>query len=63
VTFSNSTGGNLADGDFNPDAYLDGVEKPAALGVTWIQVQVPGDSLAHAVEVIKRFGRLVIDAS
>jgi probable F420-dependent oxidoreductase len=63
VTFSNSAGGNPADEDFNPDAYLDGVEKLAALGVTWIQVQVPGDSLAHAVEVIERFGRLVIDAS
>ncbi|MGH3638118.1 MAG: LLM class F420-dependent oxidoreductase [Mycobacterium sp.] len=63
VTFTNSAGGNPADEDFNPDAYLDGVEKLAALGVTWIQVQVPGDSLAHAVEVIERFGRLVIDAS
>lgn len=62
VTFSNGQGGNPADADFDSDAYLDGVEKLAALGVTWIQVQVPGDSLAHAVQVIERFGRLVIDA-
>jgi probable F420-dependent oxidoreductase len=61
VTFSNAAGGNPADDDFDAGAYLDGVEKLAALGVTWIQVQVPGDSLAHAVEVIERFGQLVID--
>jgi probable F420-dependent oxidoreductase len=63
VTFSNSAGGDPADDDFNADAYLDGVEKLAALGVTWVQVGVPGDSLAHAVEIIDRFGRLVIDAA
>jgi probable F420-dependent oxidoreductase len=63
VTFSNAAGGNPADEDFGAAAYLDGVERLAALGVTWIQVQVPGDSLAHAVEVIERFGRLVIDAA
>ncbi len=63
VTFTNAAGGNPADDDFNADAYLSGVEKLAALGVTWTQVQVPGDSLAHAVETIERFGRLVIAAS
>jgi probable F420-dependent oxidoreductase len=63
VTFSNAAGGNPADDDFNADAFLSGVEKLAALGVTWTQVQVPGDSLAHAVETIERFGRLVIDAA
>jgi probable F420-dependent oxidoreductase len=63
ITFSNPAGGSPADDDFDADAYLSGVEKLAALGVTWTQVQVPGDSLAHAVETIERFGRLVIDAS
>ena len=63
VTFSNAAGGSPADDDFDADAFLDGVEKLAALGVTWIQVQVPGDSLAHAVEAIERFGKLVIAAS
>ncbi len=63
VTFSNAAGGNPADDDFNADAFLDGSEKLAALGVTWIQVQVPGDSLAHAVEAVEKFGRLVIDAA
>jgi len=32
----------------------------ARLGVTWLQVSVPGDSEAHAVEVIERFGSAVI---
>ena len=36
------------DDAFNADAYLSGVEKLAALGVTWLQVGLPGDSLAHA---------------
>jgi probable F420-dependent oxidoreductase len=60
VTFSNAAGGNPADDDFSADAFLDGTEKLAALGVTWIQVHVPGDSLAHAVEAVEKFGRLVI---
>jgi probable F420-dependent oxidoreductase len=63
VTFTNATGGNPADDDFNADAYLDGIEKLAALGVTWLQAGVPGDSLAHAVEIIERFGSLVIDTA
>ena len=63
VTFSNAAGGSPADDDFNADAFLDGSEKLAALGVTWIQVQVPGDSLAHAVEAVEKFGRLVIDGA
>ncbi len=63
VTFTNASGGNPADEDFNADAFLSGVEKLAALGVTWVQVQVPGDSLAHAVETIERFGELVIGAT
>lgn len=63
VTFSNAAGGNPAADDFNADEFLSGVEKLAALGVTWTQVQIPGDSLAHAVETIERFGRLVIDAA
>ena len=63
VTFSNAAGGSPADDDFNADAFLDGSEKLAALGVTWIQVQVPGDSLARAVEAVEKFGMLVIDAA
>ncbi|WP_102143499.1 LLM class F420-dependent oxidoreductase [Mycobacterium hubeiense] len=62
VTFSNPDGGNPGDDDFNADAYLDGVHKLAALGVTWVQVQIPGDSRSHTLDAIERFGALVIKA-
>jgi probable F420-dependent oxidoreductase len=62
ITFSNFEGGNPANDDFNADAYLGGLEKLAALGVTWVGASLPGDSLAHAFETIERFRNLVIDA-
>ncbi|MDT5253960.1 MAG: hypothetical protein QOH07_2914, partial [Mycobacterium sp.] len=63
VVFANFDGGNPADDDFNADAYLSGLERLAKLGVTWVQVALPGDSLAHALEVIERFKVLVIEAT
>lgn len=63
VVFANFDGGSPADDDFNADAYLTGVERLAALGVTWLQVSLPGDSLAHVTETIERFRTLVIEAS
>lgn len=63
VTFTNIGGGGPGDEDFNADAYLTGMEKLAAVGVTWLQVGVPGDSLGHAVEAIERFGTSVIAAA
>jgi probable F420-dependent oxidoreductase len=63
VTFTNPDGGNPGDDDFNADAYLSGVEKLAAVGVTWLQLALPGDSLAHVLDSIERFGATVIRAS
>jgi probable F420-dependent oxidoreductase len=63
VTFTNTEGGNPGDDAFNADAYLSGVEKLAAVGVTWLQVSLPGDSLAHVLDTIERFGTAVIRAS
>ena len=63
VAFTNAAGGNPAADDFDADAFLAGLEQLTARGVTWVQVQVPGDSLAHAVEVIERFGEVVIAAT
>ena len=63
VVFTNFDGGSPTDDDFNADAYLTGLEKLTALGVTWVQVALPGDSLAHALETIDRFRALVIDAA
>ena len=60
ISFTNAEGGSPGADDFNADAYLTGVEKLAALGVTWLQVGLPGDSLAHVLETIERFGKSVI---
>jgi probable F420-dependent oxidoreductase len=60
ISFTNAEGGSPGAEDFNADAYLSGVEKLAALGVTWLQVGLPGDSLAHVLETIERFGSSVI---
>ncbi|MBB2772536.1 UNVERIFIED_ORG: putative F420-dependent oxidoreductase [Mycolicibacterium obuense] len=60
VTFTNLGGGDPGGADFDPDRYLEGVAALERLGVTWIQVTVPGDSLAHACETIEEFGRRVI---
>lgn len=63
ISFTNAEGGSPGDDAFNADAYLSGVEKLAALGVTWLQVGLPGDSLAHVIETIERFGSSVIEAA
>jgi probable F420-dependent oxidoreductase len=60
VTFTNVDGGSPGDDDFNADAYLTGLERLAGVGVTWVQVGLPGDSLAHVLETIERFGKSVI---
>lgn len=60
VSFGNFAGGRPGEPDFNADVYLTGLDKLAAIGVTWVQVGLPGDSLAHVLETIERFGELVI---
>jgi probable F420-dependent oxidoreductase len=60
ITFTNADGGSPGSDDFNADAYLTGLEKLAAVGVTWVQVGLPGDNLAHVLETIERFGNSVI---
>jgi probable F420-dependent oxidoreductase len=47
-----------ASGD--PGEHLAALEDLAAVGVTWVQVAVPGDSLEHAVEAVLRYGEEVI---
>jgi probable F420-dependent oxidoreductase len=63
ITFTNADGGSPGDDDFNADAYLSGLEKLAAVGVTWVQVGLPGDNLAHVLDTIERFGSSVIKAA
>jgi probable F420-dependent oxidoreductase len=62
ITFTNSAGGGPGSDEFDSGAYLSGLDELATLGVNWVQVGLPGDSLAHLLESIERFGKLVIDA-
>lgn len=63
VTFTNADGGIPGSDDFNADAYLDGLERLAAVGVTWVQVTLPGDSVTRLLETIEQFGKTVISAT
>jgi probable F420-dependent oxidoreductase len=60
VSFPSGAGGSPADDGFNPEAQVEAAAGLAALGVTWSGVGVPGDSLAHAIETLQRFGESVI---
>ncbi|MGH9274804.1 MAG: LLM class F420-dependent oxidoreductase, partial [Acidimicrobiales bacterium] len=60
IAFANHVGGDPASDGFDADAHLEGLADLAGLGVTWVQVGLPGDSLEHAVETLQRYGELVI---
>jgi probable F420-dependent oxidoreductase len=60
IAFRAAAGGNPAAPDFDADAHRAELDELAALGMTWNGVGVPGDSLAHALETIERYGELVI---
>lgn len=60
IAFSNPAGGDPSSPGFDADAHLAGLADLAALGVTWVQVGLPGDSLAHVVETMERYGEDVI---
>ena len=60
VSFGTGAGGDPGSDAFNADAHLAAVEELALLGITWCGAGVPGDSLAHAVESLQRFGESVI---
>ena len=60
IAFGTGAGGSPGSDSFNPEAQLAGDEELASLGVTWSGAGVPGDSLAHALEALVRFGESVI---
>ncbi|MCV7229217.1 LLM class F420-dependent oxidoreductase [Mycolicibacterium komossense] len=60
ISFSTFTGGSPGTPDFNADAYLAGLDDLAKVGVTWVQVSMPGDSLGDLLETIDGFGRQII---
>ena len=60
ISFSNPAGGDPGADTFDAGAHLAGLDRLAALGVTWVQVGLPGDSLTHALETLQRYGGQVI---
>ncbi|RFD26368.1 hypothetical protein MUBE_05730 [Mycobacterium uberis] len=62
MAFSKLDGGNPAGVGFKADVYLFGLEKLAALGVSWVHVSLTGDSVAESLDAIERFRILVMDA-
>jgi probable F420-dependent oxidoreductase len=60
IAFSNPAGGDPGSDAFDADAHLAGLDALAALGVTWVQVGVPGDSVGHALDALQRYGEQVI---
>ncbi|HET6950156.1 MAG TPA: LLM class F420-dependent oxidoreductase [Acidimicrobiales bacterium] len=63
IAFSCAAGGMPWSASFDADAHLEGLAELAALGVTWVQVGLPGDSPAHVVETLQRYGEQVIARS
>ncbi|MEZ5170562.1 MAG: LLM class F420-dependent oxidoreductase [Acidimicrobiia bacterium] len=60
ISFANAAGGTPWSHDFSPEAHLAGLEDLAHLGVTWVQVGLPGSSPAAALDAIARYGETVI---
>lgn len=63
ISFACHAGGDPAGVDFDVDAHLAGLADLAAIGVTWVQVAIPGDDLGRAIATIERYGNSVIAAS
>ncbi|HEX4431146.1 MAG TPA: LLM class F420-dependent oxidoreductase [Frankiaceae bacterium] len=55
--------GDVAAADFDAAHHLDLLGELSALGVTWNGVSVPGDSTAHALESLAKYGETVITPS
>jgi len=60
VSFSCTVGGTPGDDDFDPDAHREGLAGLEALGVTWVQVPLPGTSPDAAADAIARYAETVI---
>lgn len=60
VSFACHAGGDPSSDRFDADAHLEGLADLAAVGVTWVQVGLPGDDLAHTLATLERYGEQVI---
>ncbi|MCU0312258.1 MAG: LLM class F420-dependent oxidoreductase [Acidimicrobiales bacterium] len=63
IAFGPFVGGDPRADDFPAERYLDELGELAALGVTWSDAGVPGDSLDSALEGLAAFGAKVISPS
>ncbi|MEV0360661.1 TIGR03619 family F420-dependent LLM class oxidoreductase [Nocardia sp. NPDC050697] len=61
ISFTNPAGGAPGEPGFEPDAYLEGLARLAELGVTWVQVPLPGLGVRNLTEELERFRATVID--
>ena len=60
IAFATPEGGDPSSDAFDADAHLAGLDRLAAVGVTWVQVGLPCDSVAHALDTLHRYGEQVI---
>jgi probable F420-dependent oxidoreductase len=60
IAFSTHAGGQPESADFNVQAHLEGIAHLASIGVSWLHVGLPGDSLDHVIETIQCYGERVI---
>lgn len=60
ISWACRTGGDPSTDAFDADAHLQGLADLAALGVTWVQVGVPGDDLNRTLDTLQRYGEQVI---
>jgi probable F420-dependent oxidoreductase len=60
VAFAGYLGGSPGQRDFNAEAHLEHLAQLSALGVTWVQVGLPGTSLASALEAAEQYGQEII---
>ena len=60
ISFGTGAGGHPGRDGFDPGAKLEAIEELAALGVTWIDVWIPADSLDQSIEALEEFGETVI---
>jgi probable F420-dependent oxidoreductase len=60
IAFAGYLGGSPGSREFNAEVHLEHLAQLTALGVTWVQVSLPGDSLARALEAAEQYGQDVI---
>lgn len=63
VSFACHAGGDPASTGFDAEAHLAGLAELAAIGVTWVQVGIPGDDIGRTLDTLAGYGEQVITRS